>query len=90
MNCGRHVWQPVADAPDACLRCGRQVPDDELYCQQCAPAREESQDTRNVGPILVMLALLGVLLAWLVVASIPDSKPPIEMRPAHADSVTDQ
>ena len=73
-----------------CLRCGRQVPNDELYCEECAPAREDSQDTRNLGPILIMLALLGVLLAWLVVGMIPNSKPPIEVGPVHAGAKTDR
>jgi hypothetical protein len=77
-------------ATNPCLRCGRQVPDGELYCGECAPAGDESQDTRNVGPILIMLGLLGVLLAWLVVATIPDSKPPIELHPAHVGGQVDR
>lgn len=62
-----------------CMRCGRQAPEGELYCPECKPEREESTDARNLGPILVMLLVLGVLLAWLVVGFIdrsPTEPPP--------------
>ena len=65
-----------------CMRCGKQVRDGELYCIECQPAPPESQDARNLWPILVILGLLAVLLAWVVVVGIssersaPDSKEP--------------
>jgi len=63
-----------------CMRCGKQVPEGELYCRVCAPGPAESQDTRNVGPIIAMLFVLGVVLAWLVVMSIPSSTPPVNIK----------
>jgi predicted nucleic acid-binding Zn ribbon protein len=56
-----------------CIRCGRQVPEGELHCPDCKPEHEESPDSRNIGPILMMLAVLGVLLAWLVVGLLGSS-----------------
>ncbi|MDH7603066.1 MAG: RING finger protein [Armatimonadota bacterium] len=55
-----------------CVNCGKQVPLGELYCDACRPASiVEHQDAKNVGPILAMLLVLGVLLAWLIVATVP-------------------
>lgn len=67
-----------------CIKCGRQLPEGELYCFDCAPGPPENQDARNAGPLLLMLALAGVVLAWIVLMTLgpvvtqPDSadKPP--------------
>lgn len=60
-----------------CMRCGRQVPEGDLYCQDCIPEPEENQDVRNVGPILVMVAVLALVLAWYVlVMAIPGGNAP--------------
>ncbi|MGC8863032.1 MAG: hypothetical protein ACP5R5_09705 [Armatimonadota bacterium] len=66
-----------------CAVCGRQVPEGELYCVECTPAREESQDARNAGPILVALLLLCLVLALVIVFAAPglvrgpdDTSPP--------------
>ena len=76
-----------ARVSNPCIRCGRQVPDGELYCGECRPAFAESEDARNIGPILVMLAVLGVLLAWILVISIPSENPP---DPIRTPGVTDK
>lgn len=54
----RKAWNP-------CLRCGRHVSPDVLYCRECMPEREASQDSRNVGPLLIALALLALTLAGI-------------------------
>lgn len=51
-----------------CIRCGRQVPEGELHCSECEPARPENQDARNVGPLLVVLSLIALALGWLLAA----------------------
>lgn len=48
-----------------CLRCGKQLPEGELYCVDCAPTLGENEDTRNVGPLLVMLGIGALLIFWL-------------------------
>ena len=53
-----------------CMKCGRQVPDGELYCKNCVPLPEESQDVKNTGPLLLMIAVLGVVLAWILVLTL--------------------
>ncbi len=55
-----------------CVHCGKQVPPGELYCNTCRPTSIlEHQDAKNVGPILIMLLVSAVLLAWLIVAAVP-------------------
>ena len=66
----------AAAVSNPCVRCGRQVPEGELHCAECSPRIEESADAKNVGPILIMLAVLGVLLAWMVIVLVPSSQPP--------------
>jgi hypothetical protein len=58
----RKPWNP-------CLRCGRHLPAGELYCRECKPEKEDSQDARNVGPMLLMLALLVIVLGWILVTA---------------------
>lgn len=53
-----------------CMKCGRQVPEGELYCVECAPEPPENQDTRNAGPLLLMLALAAVVLAWILMLTL--------------------
>jgi|YNPNPStandDraft_1061719.scaffolds.fasta_scaffold07593_5 predicted nucleic acid-binding Zn ribbon protein len=79
-----------ASVSNPCMRCGRQVPHGELYCPECAPGPAENQDARNLGPILVMLAVLAVLLAWIVVAGMPSAKPPEEVKPAGVTDTIDR
>lgn len=54
----RKQWNP-------CLRCGRHLPATELYCRECKPEREESQDSRNAGPILLILLLILLVSGWI-------------------------
>lgn len=53
-----------------CIKCGRQAPEGEIYCSLCTVEPEEHPDARNAGPILVMVGILAVLLAWIIVALI--------------------
>ncbi len=55
----RKAWNP-------CLRCGRHLPANELYCRECKPEKEENQDARNTGPLLIMLVLLLLALGWVM------------------------
>lgn len=57
----RKVWNP-------CLRCGRHLPPTELYCQECMPLRDDNQDARNVGPMLVVLLLVILAIGSILVA----------------------
>lgn len=59
-----------------CMRCGKQVPQGELYCVECRPGPPESEDTRNLWPILVMLAFVAVILAGIVILAVPTSGSP--------------
>lgn len=52
-------WNP-------CLRCGRHVPEGDLYCRNCTPEPEGSQDAKNLGPILIMLLLVALAVFWLI------------------------
>ena len=52
-----------------CMRCGKPVADDELYCADCRPEREASQDAKNVGPLLVMVALVALVVGCIVYLS---------------------
>jgi predicted nucleic acid-binding Zn ribbon protein len=77
-------------ASNPCMRCGKQVPEGELYCSECRPGLSENEDARNIGPILVMLGVLGVLLAWMVVLMVPSSKPPVEIKTPGVTDKADQ
>lgn len=60
-----------------CLRCGRHVPEGSLYCTNCTPEPEESQDVRNLGPMLIMLFVAALVLAWFFgILILPDIKTP--------------
>lgn len=75
-----------------CLQCGAQVRDGGLLCDRCRPAfTMEHEDIKNVGPILVALLVLGVLLAWIIVISVPEPKTDFEVHPRNvARSVVDR
>ena len=69
-----------------CVKCGRQVREGELYCSECTPARAESQDVRNLGPILVVVAIVVLTLIWVfILTSAPDNNLP---RPAQTRTET--
>lgn len=51
-------WNP-------CLRCGRHIPQGHLYCENCRPEAEGSQDAKNAGPLLITVALIVLALFWL-------------------------
>jgi len=63
-------------AINPCIKCGKTTRTGELYCPVCEPAPEESRDVANLGPLLLMLLLLGLALAWLLIVlagpSVPD------------------
>lgn len=70
-----------------CMGCGVEVAEDELYCPRCAQEPEENQDSRNVGPmILVLLSVLAVILAWLVIETV---SPPVNPESAREAPVED-
>jgi len=54
-------------ARNPCLRCGREVPEGQLYCRDCAPGREDSQDAENTGPLLLAFLLLVLALGSIIV-----------------------
>jgi predicted nucleic acid-binding Zn ribbon protein len=71
-----------------CVRCGRQVPSGELFCDKCKPVTLlEHDDVKNLGPILIMLAVLGVLLAWIIVVTVSSPNVDSESQPP---SITDR
>lgn len=49
-----------------CMACGRQVPEGELYCLECTPGPPENEDTRNAGPLMLMLGIIATVFAWLL------------------------
>lgn len=61
--------RPRRPASNPCMKCGRQVPEGQLHCAECTPEPEESADARNLGPVLLMIAVMAVLLSWLIVGS---------------------
>jgi hypothetical protein len=56
-----------------CMRCGRQLPEGRLYCSGCMPPIGEDQDARNIGPLLVMIAVIGLAVLFAVLAFGPDT-----------------
>ncbi len=48
-----------------CMKCGRQLPDGELYCVDCTPPIEENQDTKNAGPLLMMIGIGALVIFWI-------------------------
>lgn len=85
-------WGSSSTSSTPCLQCGAQVRDGGLLCNRCRPVFAlEHEDIKNVGPILVALLVLGVLLAWIIVISVPASKPDFETHPRNvARSVVDR
>jgi hypothetical protein len=57
----RKQWNP-------CLRCGRHLPAGELYCRECQPQRDEGQDAKNAGPLVLALLLVLLALGWVFFA----------------------
>ncbi len=52
-----------------CMGCGREIPQGQLYCVECTPARPEDQDAKNLLPVMVIVAILAVLVGWMIVAN---------------------
>ena len=62
--------------PNPCMKCGRNVPEGELYCPACKPEPPENQDAKNAGPLMIIVGLIAVLLAWMIIAyMVPGSTP---------------
>lgn len=60
-----------------CLKCGRQVPQGSLYCIECTPELEGNQDAKNLGPLLIVLIIFGLVLALYVgMLSMPSTDAP--------------
>lgn len=57
-------WHKTARSSNPCIRCGKQVPNGQLHCPDCRPEPQESHDAKNLGPILIVLALLLLIAAW--------------------------
>jgi predicted nucleic acid-binding Zn ribbon protein len=56
-----------------CIRCGKQLPEGELYCAACTPEIHENRDARNVGPLLtVMIGVIAVVAAVLAIGILSD------------------
>jgi predicted nucleic acid-binding Zn ribbon protein len=53
-----------------CIKCGKQLPEGELYCLDCSPEINENQDVRNVGPLLVMIAVIALAVGWMVITTL--------------------
>ena len=51
-----------------CIKCGKQLQDGMLYCPRCAPILGENQDSKNVGPLLVMIGVIALVVGWMVFA----------------------
>lgn len=73
-----------------CLQCGKEVPDGALYCLECKPEGEGNQDVRNLGPMLLMLALLGVVLAWFIVLLVAPKTDYSQPTPVRTETRTDR
>lgn len=64
-----------------CIKCGKQLPEGKLHCPECAPMVNENQDTRNVGPLLVMVVVVALAVGWIVMTTVgsqPTSTTPLE------------
>lgn len=59
----------AVDRRNPCMECGKEVPEGELYCRGCAPHRDESQESRNLGPVLLALMLVMSIVLALVIAN---------------------
>ena len=78
--------EPVSNP---CMRCGKQVAAGELYCAGCRPERDEGQDARNAGPLLIMVALLALVVGWIVyVSTTPAQEKTDEARPGVSTKMT--
>ena len=79
--------QPVSNP---CMRCGKQVADGELYCAACQPERDESPDSRNAGPLLIVAALLALVVGcvmYLIMVS-PVQEKAEQTRPGVSTKIT--
>jgi len=64
-----------------CIKCGKQLPEGRLHCPECAPMVHENQDARNVGPLLVLVAVIALAVGWMVLTMLgsqPTSTTPAE------------
>lgn len=62
-----------------CLKCGRQVSQGSLYCAECTPEPQENQDTKNLGPLLIMLlifVLTLILISGIFTLPFKEKPPP--------------
>ncbi len=68
--------QPYVLKPNKnpCLKCGKDVPENELYCSNCIPESEGSEDAKNLGPILIMLVIALLFLVWFFIGVIQPSQ----------------
>jgi len=48
---------------NVCIRCGRPLPEGEIYCIECMRPINENQDMKNAGPLLAMVGWVGLLAA---------------------------
>lgn len=49
-----------------CLKCGKQLPYGEIYCEQCAPSDPEKPVWKNWKVLLAMIVGI-VVIAWITV-----------------------
>lgn len=79
------VPRPTIASINPCIRCGRHVPEGELYCEECQPQRDPSPDASNVGPLLIVALIVALVIGWLIylgVNSTPDTTQPSQSAPA--------
>ena len=65
-----------------CIKCGKIVAEGQLYCEECEPEPIETDDKRNLAPMIVIFLVLSVLLAWIIVTQM-ESKPDDTNIPTH-------
>lgn len=53
-----------------CIRCGKPVPEGEIHCVECEPGPEPDPDAANLAPMLLLVGLLAVVLAWLIAGGV--------------------
>lgn len=64
------VSRRKARSLNPCIKCGRQVPEGELYCPDCVPEIQENQDAKNLGPLLIMIGIVVLVLVWMVITMV--------------------
>lgn len=57
---------PLRKQSNPCLKCGKQLPLGEIYCEECTPITADDIDSKNWKLILVLVVLIG-LIAWLAI-----------------------